>query len=1265
MAKRAFAIVAVFAAMLSVTLSVQADPVPLDYYWVGGVAGPDANPSESTKYLYFTTKNWNVGSQDGTQATIKMSNTSYAITCYILNDALSGDGQHHTVAYDYSTLGAAVVTLNIGHGQENNTDTATVSRSSNLIIENGKTLNVLKGGTFKHTGGLITIKNGGTFYVNGGSYSSDDIINLKLEDGGYLSITASNALKIASSHALTIEGGTAIINNKVYVGTSSAGSIVQSNGTATFNDALVLGWGSGKGTYNLSGGTLTTTNIAGLWSIRNAATSTPNEFNVTGGTANFNQQGNSFVIGLDTDGTNNNYGTASNNPNVFNLNSGTVNATDTFAIQYGGTLNLAKNGEAGGDGVLNANKIDINNSGNLNMSSGTINLGSGGITNTSGAYTITLSGGTFGTNNASWTTSLAATISSNAVTFAPEAGQMITWSGALDGDGGIIKTGAGDLKIAAGSSGNSYAGGTTVSAGTLYLSGTNQGKSSVGTGDVTINNGAAIVAQSHNVFGSGDGSNIPKVIINGGSLTPNQYLHMKALDINGGNVNSHGSSGDGLDFSDRNGTITSTGASSIASKITNRSTLTINVAENGTLSLTNNIDNIQNSSNTTIKTGTGTLTTSGWINANVEVQQGTLQITGQYNNNGKRFNGEVTIDQGAKLECATHDSLGYGTAATKMNTYGLMDNTVGNETFDYIELHMYGGTAQSSSGGSFDILSSNVKFYSHPENESQTTTTESTISSKLVLRHNGTLEIDTKANSQLNLAGEITGLYSSTHYTCSINKLGDGTLVLSSRNPSLYGGTTISAGKVIANAAQSGSNAGKSVFGSGAVEVASGATLDFQVVNQLGYETPNDITIKGTLIPHNFTHVKNVTLQNGVIETENDKTSNGTGLDFDTRTATLASSGTSRIDSRINVNKYSDHLTFNVTDTLTVNGVIREATGNNAGGGFIKTGAGTLELTADNAYTGTTTISAGTIKLSGNGDLGSGNVVNNATLDFAHTADFTGDNAFANVISGTGVVNKTGTGTLTLSGANTYTGMTNVNAGVLELTGDAVVANGPVSVGANGTLEYNLASGQTKKLSISEINKIVSTGKVIKTGDGTLQLYSEAQGLIGINSLTVSSGQVDLKGYMTGGITVDAGGVFSPGNSVGEATFGGGYILKEGATLLIEQDATGIDKLNVGSFTFQEDSISKNIELDITGIPFGSKYDIITSSTDFTGDLLTDEYWLKHFKDELPDYMTLAVVNNNTVRLYIDRNAVPEPSTWALLILGAAGLLYWRKRKNA
>ena len=63
------------------------------------------------------------------------------------------------------------------------------------------------------------------------------------------------------------------------------------------------------------------------------------------------------------------------------------------------------------------------------------------------------------------------------------------------------------------------------------------------------------------------------------------------------------------------------------------------------------------------------------------------------------------------------------------------------------------------------------------------------------------------------------------------------------------------------------------------------------------------------------------------------------------------------------------------------------------------------------------------------------------------------------------------------------------------------------------------------------------------------------------------------------------------------------------------------------------------------------------------GTLSVDQSWIDMIQSGLPEFVEASIYNGNTVRLKIDANAVPEPSTWALLILGAAGLLYVRKRK--
>ena len=214
---------------------------------------------------------------------------------------------------------------------------------------------------------------------------------------------------------------------------------------------------------------------------------------------------------------------------------------------------------------------------------------------------------------------------------------------------------------------------------------------------------------------------------------------------------------------------------------------------------------------------------------------------------------------------------------------------------------------------------------------------------------------------------------------------------------------------------------------------------------------------------------------------------------------------------------------------------------------------------------------------------------------------------------------------------------------------------------STGTLELNVSEGVVKKLNADSI-KVAKTdlGEVVKTGDGTLQLYNEAQDLIDINGLVVSSGRIDILGYMIGGITVQPDSVFSPGNSVGDVRFGGRYELKEDATLLIEQDASGIDTLTASSFVIDSNSI---IDIVADSIQPGAEYPIIfnTSAGGFEGDLATDNFWNGLLTPGSDYYWNLSVRGGNTVYASVDANAVPEPSTWALLALGVV-VLFLRKR---
>jgi outer membrane autotransporter protein len=88
------------------------------------------------------------------------------------------------------------------------------------------------------------------------------------------------------------------------------------------------------------------------------------------------------------------------------------------------------------------------------------------------------------------------------------------------------------------------------------------------------------------------------------------------------------------------------------------------------------------------------------------------------------------------------------------------------------------------------------------------------------------------------------------------------------------------------------------------------------------------------------------------------------------------------------------------------------------------------------------------------------------------------------VISGTGQLNQNGIGTLILSGNNTFTGTTNINAGTLQLGngGTSGSLHGPII--NNSTLRFNRSDVFT------QVGTISGTGNLIQAGSGTLILSS-------------------------------------------------------------------------------------------------------------------------------------------------------------------------------
>jgi outer membrane autotransporter protein len=253
----------------------------------------------------------------------------------------------------------------------------------------------------------------------------------------------------------------------------------------------------------------------------------------------------------------------------------------------------------------------------------------------------------------------------------------------------------------------------------------------------------------------------------------------------------------------------------------------------------------------------------------------------------------------------------------------------------------------------------------------------------------------------------------------------------------------------------------------------------------------------------------------------------------------LSSGGTTvgSLDGNISVNLGNRQLDIggnNASGTLA--GAIQ-----GAGGSIVKSGTGTLTLTGAAGYTGGTTINAGTLQVGDGGttgNLGSGTVVNNSRLTFNRADDI----AVGNTISGSGNLLHIGSGTLTLTGTNSYTGSTGITLGTLAVSADSNLGNGGGLFLSGGTLKFlagfELDSNRVVRLvnaanaaidtngfdtTISQgIGSIISLGHLAKLGAGTLTLGST----IDVIELTAREGTVRLAAnasITSGGITGQGG----------------------------------------------------------------------------------------------------------------------------------------------
>ncbi len=331
----------------------------------------------------------------------------------------------------------------------------------------------------------------------------------------------------------------------------------------------------------------------------------------------------------------------------------------------------------------------------------------------------------------------------------------------------------------------------------------------------------------------------------------------------------------------------------------------------------------------------------------------------------------------------------------------------------------------------------------------------------------GTFTVD--AGSTFTVTSELDETTATSDWNGSkLTKQGDGTLILSNTGND-YGDTEIDGGILAAKDA--------AALGTGDVTIAESATL---ALSQGTLD--NNVTGEGQIVKSG---------SDELIVTGDNTYSGGTTISGGTLTA--------------------DHADSLGTGAVANSGVLQVGEGElentlSGSGSLVKTGTGELTLSGDNTYSGGTTIIGGTLTADHADSLGTGTIANNGVLQV-------GEGELENTLSGSGSLVKTGTGELTLSGDNSYSGATTITDGTLIAAN--VNALGSGNIDNSGTLmldaegEFNLANVTTQSGATTELAKgtTLNVDSLTQQADSTLNIdLSKANGESAITADSVTLG---------------------------------------------------------------------------------------------------------------------------------------------------------------